>query len=333
MKFILHPSLDEHRLARLREAVPEHVVINCETAEQSISEIADADAFYGKLTPDLLAAANRLRWVQSPTASLEHYLFPSLIEHPCTLTNMRGIFSDVIAEHVLAYLLCITRQLHTYIRQQTENSWKPVGGEAERTSFATGPGVETAIDRCHHTLAGTTLGLVGVGAIGSEICRKAAALGMHVLGIDPVAQTVPGILEEVWPLDCLPDLLQQSDYVCIAAPHTPQTEKLFRSEQFRQMKPTAWLINIGRGAIIDLSDLVTALQNKTIAGAALDVFETEPLPADHPLWTTPNAILTPHIAAASTLVPRRHLETLLENVRRFANDEPLLNVVDKHRWF
>ena len=131
----------------------------------------------------------------------------------------------------------------------------------------------------------------------------------------------------------MPDLLEQSDFVVIAAPHTPETYKLFRASQFEQMQRTAYLINIGRGAIVDLADLTSALQSGEIAGAALDVFEIEPLPKDHPLWEMENVIITPHVAAASPRISERHLETLLENIRRFARGEDPLTLVDKRLWF
>src|SRR6476660_3280737 len=134
-----------------------------------LPHMADADAFFGKLTPELLAAATRLRWVQAPTVSLEHYVFPGLAEHPCVLTNMRGLFSDVIADQVLGYVVCFARNLHRYVLQQARGLWAPVGGEGERVSFATGPGVVNAIDRAHLHLADATLGVVGLGAIGAEV--------------------------------------------------------------------------------------------------------------------------------------------------------------------
>jgi len=154
-----------------------------------------------------------------------------------------------------------------------------------------------------------------------------------VLGVDPVCRAVPGCIEHVWSTDRLPDLLSASDYVVIAAPHTPETEKLFRRDQFAAMKKTAVLVNVGRGIIVNLNDLCEALGSGVIAGAALDVFEEEPLPADHPLWSMDNVILTPHVAAASPRVAERHIHTLVENVRRFANGETPLNLVDKRRWF
>jgi phosphoglycerate dehydrogenase-like enzyme len=328
-KLVCFPPLEEARLQPLREAAGLVHVVNAASVEEALAEIADADGFYGKITPGLLAAARNLTWIQSPTASLEHYMFPELVEHPAVLSNMRGLFSDVIADHVLGMMLCFVRHLHTYIRQQSAGRWAPVGGEAERQPFAMGPAYVSEMDRRHQRLADCTLGVVGVGAIGAEICRRAAAFEMSILGVDSEARRVPGIVDDVWPVERLPELLSRSDFVVIAAPQTPATEGMFRLPQFEQMRSSAVLINVGRGAIVSLDDLVTALNQKMIAGAALDVFEVEPLPPEHPLWRMPNVILTPHVAACSVKIPERHLATLLENARRFARGESPLNVVDK----
>jgi phosphoglycerate dehydrogenase-like enzyme len=308
-------------------------VVSAASEAEALAEIRQADAFFGKLTPPLLAAAGQLRWVQSPTASLEHYLFPALVEHPCTLTNMRGLFSDVIADHVFGYILSFARHLHTYIRQQAAARWAPVGGEAERTTFAVGPGVASGIDRAHLHLADATLGIVGLGSIGGEIARRGLAFGMRVVAVDPVQTEPPPDVAALWKLDRLGDLLRQSDFVVIAAPHTPETVGMFGLPQFEQMKRSAYLINIGRGVIVKLGDLCEALRRGLIAGAGLDVFEVEPLPPDHPLWRMENVILTPHVAGASPRIAERHLEVLLDNVRRFSQGESLRNIADKRRWF
>lgn len=333
-KMVIFPPVDENRLRHIREvAEPGMTVVNATNQEQAKREIADATAYFGKITPPLLQSAKQLEWVQSATASLEHYIFPELVQHPCTLTNMRGLFSDVIADHVMGYVLCFARNLHHYIRLQAQSRWEPIGGESARTDFVSGNGVVTSIDESHMHLPDCTLGVVGVGHIGSEILRRASAFGMRVIGVDVRTRSVPGVLEEVWDLSQLPRLLLESDFVVIAAPHTPETFKMFRTSQFAGMKPSGILINIGRGAIVDLADLTSALQQKVIAGAALDVFEIEPLPADHPLWRMENVILTPHIAAASTHIAKRHLETLLENIRRYLVNQPFLTQVDKRHWF
>lgn len=333
MKIVIYPPVEAARLQRIQAAAGDMTVVNADSESAALQAIGDADAFFGKLTPALLAASRRLRWVQSPTASLEHYVFPALIEHPCVLTNMRGLFSDVIADQVLGYVLCFARNLHIYIRNQLQARWEPCGGETERVSFAAGPGTVGAIDRAHRHLADCTLGIVGLGHIGSEIARRALAFSMRVVAVDPVQTTAPPGVAHLWKPDRLPALLAESDFVVIAAPQTPETVKLFRRPQFQAMKQTGYLINIGRGAIVDLTDLVAALQAREIAGAALDVFEVEPLPADHPLWRMPNVILTPHVAGYSPRIAERHLGVLLENIRRFRHGEPLQNVVNKAMWF
>ena len=333
MKLVMHPPVEPERLAKIAAAAGPMRVVNAADEAETLQAIGDADAFFGKITPPLLAAATRLRWVQSPTASLEHYLFPALVEHPCVLTNMRGLFSDVIADHVFGYVICFARNFHRYIRSQLAGRWEPAGGEAERSTFAAGPGTTRAMDRAHMHLADLTLGIVGLGEIGSEIARRGGAFGMRVVAVDPIQTAPPPGVAALWRPERLPDLLAESDFVVIAAPHTPETYKLFRRRELRQMKRTAHLINIGRGAIVDLADLTAALQAGEIAGAGLDVFETEPLPADHPLWGMANVIITPHVAGCSPRIAERHLGVLLENLRRFVRGEPLRNVASKTAWF
>jgi phosphoglycerate dehydrogenase-like enzyme len=333
MKLVICPAVDDARLEKIKSAAGVMSIVNLDDPQSAVREIVDADAFFGKLTPELLASANHLRWVQSPTASLEHYLFPELVAHPCTLTNMRGLFSDVIADHVFGYILCLARNLHSYIRQQMSATWSPIGGEAARSSFASGPGVVSSMDRAHLHMSDCTLGIVGLGAIGTAIAERALAFNMQVVAVDPFPAKVPPGVEAIWDLDRMNDLLAMSDFVVIAAPHTPKTEGMFGREQFQQMKASGYLINIGRGVIVKLDDLVASLEAREIAGAALDVFEIEPLPADHPLWAMENVIITPHVAACSVHIAQRHLEVLLENIRRFVNSNELLNQASKTEWF
>ena len=260
MKLVIHPPVEPERLAKIVEAARPMTVVNAAGRDRGARvAIADADAFFGKITPALLAAARRLRWVQAPTASLEHYVFPELVDHPCVLTNMRGLFSDVIADQVFGYVLCFARNLHRYIRNQLEARWAPVGGEAAAASgfVDRARGVVSAIDRAHLHLADHDLGVVGLGQIGAEIARRGLAFGMRVIGRRSRSRPrgAAGVAA-LWRLDRLPDLLGASDFVVIAAPHTPETVRLFRRAQFRQMKRTGYLINIGRGAIVDLADLV-----------------------------------------------------------------------------
>ena len=184
MKLLIFPPVDETRLSHIRDAAGDMQIINAPDEGTASEEIKHADAFFGKMTPGLLSTSENLQWVQSPTASLEHYLFPELVEHPCKLSNMRGLFSDVIADHVMGFVLCFARNLHRYIRQQIQSLWEPIGGETERTTFTAGPAQVSSIDRSHIHLPDCTMGVVGTGHIGSEICRRAHAFGMTVLGID-----------------------------------------------------------------------------------------------------------------------------------------------------
>lgn len=333
MKLLVYPPVEPARLAKIQAAAGAMQVVNADTLDIALQEIVSADGMFGKITPELLAASTQLRWVQTATASLEHYVFPALVEHPLTLTNMRGLFSDVIADHVFGYILCFARNLHTYIRQQLEARYAPVGGEEERSNFAAGTCWVSNMDRAHLHVSDCTLGIVGLGQIGAEIARRGLCFGMRVLAVDPYQTDAPAGVEALWNVDQLPKLLAESDFVVVAAPHTPETEGMFQRAQFQQMKRSGYFINIGRGAIVSLEALTQSLAAGELAGAALDVYEVEPLPADHPLWNFPNVILTPHVAACSVRLAERHLDVLLKNVQRFATGLPLENVVRKDKWF
>jgi phosphoglycerate dehydrogenase-like enzyme len=330
MKLIVFPAVSPERLAKIQEAAGEMSVVQAHDENQAITEIADADALFGYLTPDMLRAAHRLRWAQSPTASMEKYLYPELVQSPVIVTNMRGIYSDVIADHVFGFILCFAKNLHMYIRQQIAGVWRALGREVNELPGYGGPGEVHPSDRATLTLADCTLGVIGLGGIGAETTRRGLAFGMKVLGLDPKGDAPHGV--QLLRPDRLDHLLAESDFVVIAAPHTPDTYKLINRQKLKRMKKTAYLINVGRGVIVDLEDLTAALQAREIAGAGLDVFEIEPLPTGHPLWSMPNVIITPHTAAASPRVAERHLEALLENVRNFVSGQPLRNVVDKSRW-
>jgi phosphoglycerate dehydrogenase-like enzyme len=191
------------------------------------------------------------------------------------------------------------------------------------------------MDRATIYLPQATLGVVGMGGIGCEIARRAMAFGMSVRGVDRFPDRVrpPEGVQSVQGADRLADLLHWSDFAVIAAPHTPETAGWLNALMLAHLRPSSYLINIGRGAIVVLDDLVAALREGKLAGAALDVYEIEPLPREHPLWDFPNVILTPHTAGYSPVIAGRHLASLVENVGRFSRGEPLLNVVDKALWF
>jgi phosphoglycerate dehydrogenase-like enzyme len=336
MKFVIHPGIEQpERLDELKAVAPQAQWVNASSAEAAEAAMPGADAFLGKITPTMLARADRLVWVQSFTASLEHYMFPELLAHPCVLSNMRGLFGDVIADQVMGYVLCFARNLHIYVRQQIEHRYEGLGGEAARVDVMTGPGTVGAMDLATIYLPESRMGIVGMGGIGCEVARRARAFGMSVRGVDRFPERVraPEGVEPVKGPSALAELLAWSDFVVIAAPHTPETAGLFNAALLANMRPSGYLINVGRGVIVVLDDLVAALRAGRLAGAALDVYEIEPLPANHPLWELPNVILTPHTAGYSPVIAGRHQRALVENVARFVRGERLANVVDKSLWF
>ncbi len=335
MKLVIHPAVDPERFEALKAAAPESEWVNASAESEAEAAMPGADGLIGKITPSMLAKADCLRWVQSFTASLEHYMFPELEVHPCVLTNLRGLFGDVIADQVMGYVLCFARNLHIYIRQQAEHRYEPAGGESARVSNLTGPGLVNAMDRATIYLPDARIGIVGMGAIGCEIARRAVAFGMSVRGVDrfPERVQVPDGVESVLDTGKLAELLAWSDFLVIAAPQTPETTGWFDAGTIAHLRPSSYLINIGRGAIVKLDALVNALRAGRLAGAALDVYEIEPLPPGHPLWDLPNVILTPHTAGYSPVIAARHLASIVENVGRFSRGEPLINIVNKSLWF
>ncbi|MGD9854467.1 MAG: D-2-hydroxyacid dehydrogenase [Planctomycetaceae bacterium] len=319
-KLVMMPPLDDLRrnwAERLRSEFPEYEIVTGESAEDARREIVDADAVFGWVPPDLLPLASRLRWLQSPQiAPPADFYYPALAEHPVVVTNPRGTFNDHIAQHVMMYVLALARGLPDYMQAQRQRRWD----ENARRSRYIDLGVATAV-------------IIGVGGIGQETARLCTAFGMRVIGVDSRWEhDAPGV-ERHSPAD-LDQLLPEADFVIATIPHTPETEGMFDADRFRRMKPTGYFINIGRGRTTKLEDLVTAIERGEIAGCALDVFEVEPLPADHKLWALPNTILTPHIAAKDAdNIPDRQFAILRDNARRFAAGQPLRNVVDKSVWY
>jgi phosphoglycerate dehydrogenase-like enzyme len=324
MKLVLSPArsdpaVDADLLAQIRSAAPDAEVVVAADTAVSQREIVDADAFYGNITPEVLAAATKLRWIQSPNIGQERYMFPALASHPAVMTNTRGIFSDDIADHVMGFVLTFARGFHRYQRHQQNHVWaKPAGG-----------GYPT--DVIH--LPDSTLGVVGLGGIGYAVATRSHAFGIRVMAVDARRTDRPPEVAELWPPSRLPEMLGLCEFVVICTPETPETRGLFNAALIGRMNPSAYLINIARGKIVNLDDLVEALRGGRLAGAGLDVADPEPLPADNPLWDMPNVIITPHVAGAGPHSVERLHAVLLENVRRFVDGSPLINVVDKNRWY
>ena len=298
----------------LEAALPDIEVHLARSAEEAQDPIEEADAAFGNVVPELFARAKKLRWIMGPQAGPDpSFYHPALVESAVTVTNMRGIFDDHISAHILGLLLTFARGLHVYHVQQAARQWRPAA-----------PTV--------HLPEATAL-IVGVGGIGAETARLCAEFRMTVLAIDPrVTEPPPGVAE-LAPHERLDEFAARADFVIVTVPETPATQGRFNAAFFSKMKKEATFINIGRGATVILADLDAALRAGTIAGAALDVFQQEPLPADHPLWDAPGMIVTPHVAAIGPYLDDRRREVFIDNCIRFNEGRPLKNVVDKANWF
>ena len=307
-KFVMLPPQSEITRGwgrQLADAMPEVRVVIAEDQAAAEREIVDAEAAFGRLPREVLAKARRLRWLQAPQiAPPAGYYYPELIEHSLTVTNFREIFNDHISAHIMAFVLAFARGLQMYIPQQLRREWTKPGDNSDVV----------------HLPEATAL-IVGVGGIGAETARLAAAFGMTVVATDARRTAAPAGVTELHKPDALDTLLPRADFVILTVPHTPSTEGFMNRARFH------------RGLTTKLDDLVAALNAGEIAGAALDVYEQEPLPAEHPLWTMPNVLLTPHMAGHGPYLDDRRYQIMIDNCRAFLDGKPLRNVVDKATWF
>ncbi|MGA7909094.1 MAG: D-2-hydroxyacid dehydrogenase [Candidatus Sulfotelmatobacter sp.] len=281
----------------------------------------DAEVIFTiSLRPEQFAAARSLRWIHTPTAAVHQFLFPELIKSDVVLTNAREVHGPVVAEHVIALILALAKKIPQAVRLQEKRKW------GQDAIWGAGPRPRE--------IAGATLGLIGLGSIGRTVAGAAAALGMRVIAVrEHVERAKPESVLEVFALNQLDELLVQSDFVVIAAPLTAATRGLINAARLAAMKPDAYLVNIGRGPQVDEAALADALRGRKIAGAALDVFEQEPLPPESPLWELDNLLITPHTAGLSEKLWRRHYELFSENLRRYVAGESLLFAVDKQKGY
>ncbi len=296
--------------------VPEIEVRVAEPGDEARA-LADADAAFGALTPALLAAAPRLRWLQAPAAAPpSEFWFPELVTHPVVVTNLRGVYRENLSNHVMACLLGFARGLPSFRAHQQQRQWY-------RDPVQAG-----IVD-----LAATTVLVIGVGEVGQVIARRCQSFGMRVIGVDARPELVDAPLDVLEPPSALDDLLPEADWVVLTVPHSPDTEGLINRARLRLMRSSAVLINVGRGPTVCLDDVVAALDAREIAGAALDVFEIEPLPSEHPLWAYDNVVITPHVAGFGQDTDAERMDLIVDNARRFATGRPLRHVVDKELRF
>jgi len=299
--------------AQIQEIAPDMRLLVTDDREEMEAALDDIEIAAFQFPRDLLLRARNLHWYQQWGAGADWLMnHPEVADLDFVLTSASGVHPIQITEHIFAMLLAFARRLCRAVHAQERHEWL-------------GYGDQTGI----FELYGKTMALVGVGAIGARMAEVATAFGMRVLGVRRNPEIgAPGV-EAMFDSDQLLGVLPQADFVVIAAPLTPETHHLIGERELRAMKPTAYIVNIGRGGIIDEGALIRALQEGWIAGAGLDVFEMEPLPQDSSLWDMENVVVTGHYAGATPRYDERAMAIFLDNLRRYEAGEPLRNVVDK----
>ena len=297
MKILIHYPFTDAQIEAFQATAAklgDHEVRHAASEEEAIRIASDIEVILGSFLPAVCAAAPNLRWIQSYSAGMNNFLFPEIIERDeVMISNVAGLYANQGGEHAWALLLALTRDLPYAWDNQGKKEWS----------------ARQAIE-----VTGSTLGIIGMGGFGMEMVKRAAGYEMTIIAVDAVRTEAPPGVAELKPAtrENLHDLLRRSDIVMIACPLTTETYHLIGAKELAQMRETAYLINVTRGGIIDEAALIEALENDKIAGAGLDVCETEPLPADDPLWEAPNLIITPHRAGASQHRPRKVFEFFLQ---------------------
>lgn len=288
------------------------------SSDTAMGEIADADAYIGNISPELVQAGKKLRWVQTLSAGVEQVLHKSgsdaLANSDIVLTNNQIVQGPEIADHAMALLLAHTRFLPTYLKRQADENWQ---GRPY-----------TLVE-----LNGKNALVIGMGGIGMQIAIRAWAHGMKVVGVDPEDIPYAPYVEKVVKPDMLDSVIGDADVLFMAAPHTPASHRMIGPDQFERMKQGSYFIAVSRGGTYDLDSLVKALDSQRLAGAGVDVTDPEPLPKGHALWGMDNVIITPHIAGRSDMDRGRMLGIVKSNIKRFAEGQRLNNIVDKQKGY
>lgn len=313
-------NLPEHELAPIRERFPSVRLDSARDRDEVARLLPDADVVLGwAVRPENFATAARLKWIHVTAAGLGNLLFPELVASDVVVTNARGMHATAMAEHALGVMLAFVRRLHVARDAQARRAWVQDALWTDPPSFG--------------ELAGSTLGLVGLGAVGSAIAARARAFGMRVVAVRrrPAADPAPADVQ--WGPERLDAMLAQCDWLVLAPPLTAETRGLMDRRRLALLRPHAVLVNLGRGALVDEAALVEALASGRIGGAALDVFEREPLPESSPLWSMPNVIVTPHVAGTGPRYWARSVELFARNLDAWIAGRPLENVVDKRAGY
>ncbi|MBZ5591528.1 MAG: D-2-hydroxyacid dehydrogenase [Acidobacteriia bacterium] len=316
-KIVVDREEDDATIQDLRSASPKARIVAVNQSNV-MQEIGDADAFIGNITPAEVRAGKNLKWVQVMSAGVENVLFQSggndLRDSNIVLTNNKIVQGPEIADHAMAMLLLLSRDLRKYVDDTEQANW-------DRGRFK---GIE---------LNGKTAVVIGLGGIGMQIATRAWAFGMNVIGVDPEDKPFSPFVKRVVKPDQLDEVVPQADVVFISTPHTEKSHKMMGAHEFELMKQHSYFVAVSRGGIYDMGGLVKALDSKRLAGAGVDVTDPEPLPKGHALWKFNNVVVTPHIAGRSDRDFERMFGTVKENIQRFVDGKPLINVVDKQKGY
>jgi phosphoglycerate dehydrogenase-like enzyme len=317
MVIVILSDLKQKHLEKIKSVLPGGRCITAENIKEvddrvlQEMEVLAAWGFSGEVTPEMLAKSPNLKWLHVLSAGIERLPFDDLINRGILVTNSRGIHGIPIAEHVFAFILSFVRGFNILIRQQIGRKWKK-----NKTQ----------------EVWGKTLGIIGAGSIGTEIAKRGKAFGMEVIAVKRNPEPVEGI-DRVYPPEDLKRVLSMSDFVVLSVPLTKETYHMIGEKELAAMKPSAYLINISRGDVIDEQALIKVLREGRIAGAGLDVFSTEPLPEDSPLYGMENVIITPHNAALSPMYITRAMEIFTFNLKAYKEGAPMKNIVDLRRGY
>jgi phosphoglycerate dehydrogenase-like enzyme len=305
---------------RLHHEFPRIEVVHLPNYDRVTEEIADADiAISWSLRGHQITAAKKLRWIHSTAAAVHQLMTPELRVSDIIVTNARDVHGPVVAEHAIALAFALAKRLPQAVKNQQQKHW------AQHDLWCAEPRPRE--------LNGATMTIVGMGGIGGPLARLAKALGMRVVGVREHPEPGSEVADAIYGFAELDQALRDGDFVVLAVPVTPKTHRLMNTQRLAQLQPGAYLINVGRGVLIDEDALVEALHARSFAGAALDVTTEEPLPPESPLWHTENVFITPHIAGLTERMWERHYAHYTENLRRYLAGEPLLCVVDKQRGY
>ncbi len=312
---ILNPLSDRQK-AFITNVAPQASIITTDL-KHAAEQLPDCEILvawgFNNIQP-IYGMAKNLRWIHALTAGVEFLLFPETQNSPVLISNSKGIHGIPMAEHVLGMMLSFTRRLPLLQQQQQKHLWQ-----------------RPPIDDLQE-INGKTMAVVGLGAIGREIARKAKAMDMRVVAAKREMTQEP-FVDRLYRPEQLLEMLAEADFVVVALPLTDATNGLFGREQFAAMKPSAYFINVSRGAVVQEEPLLECLKAGRIAGAGLDVFVEEPLPAANPFWDLPNVIITPHLAAISPVYLDRAIKLFADNLSRYIADKPLLTPIDKARGY